>query len=242
MHISDIHIGPYLPTAQLADYVARINALEPDLICVTGDIVDHRLRDLDPALPAFSGLRARYGVIAILGNHDHHVGADAVARRLQRGTAFTILRDGRHTVETHAGRLQVLGIEDRGGAIDRCADEEQRLLKLLSETPDRDPVILLAHRPDLFESAAAAGVELTLSGHTHGGQIALRIGRNRMLGFGSLMSRFSQGLFEQDGSFLYVTQGLGVVGQPVRVGALREIVVLDLEAEAETAYIPAAAA
>jgi hypothetical protein len=228
VHVSDIHIGPYLSLARLADYVARINALEPDLICITGDIVDHRLRDLDPALPLLARLRARHGVIAILGNHDARVGADAVAARLQHGTDFVVLRDASHTINTPGGRFHILGLEDHGGAVYRATDEDTRLRALLATMPAGEPVVLLAHRPNVFDFAAAAGVGLTLSGHTHGGQIALGLGRGRVLSFGNFMTRFTRGLFVRDGSYLYVTHGLGVVGQPVRLGALREIVVLEL--------------
>jgi predicted MPP superfamily phosphohydrolase len=230
VHISDIHIGPYLPAAQLESFVARINDLEPDLVCITGDIVDHRVRDLDPALPILARLRARLGVVAILGNHDSNVGADAVAWRIERGTPFTLLRDARCTITTPAGPLHLVGIEDRGGPIRQSPDEAQRLHRLLAEVPPGETTILLAHRPNLFERAAAAGVALMLAGHTHGGQIALRLGRTRMLSFGRLMSRFCRGLFERDGAFLYVTHGLGVVGQPVRLGVQREIVLIELAA------------
>lgn len=228
VHVSDIHLGPYLPLVQLAQYVDRINALEPDIVCITGDIVDSRLRDLSPALPVLARIRARHAVIAILGNHDFNIGADAIAARIEHGTSFTLLRDERHTVVRSGGRLHILGIEDRGGAVDRSADEEERLRTLLVGVPTGEPIILLAHRPNIFESAATAGVGLTLSGHTHGGQIALGLGRGRVIGFGSLMSRFTRGLFERGGSYLYVTHGLGVVGQPVRLGSLREIAVLEL--------------
>jgi predicted MPP superfamily phosphohydrolase len=229
VQLSDIHIGSYLDDDRLTGFINRVNALEPDLIVITGDIVDHRLADLPPALPFLSKLRARHGVIAILGNHDHHVGSDAVAAHLEAGTHFTVLRDGRTTIGSGTdGRLHIIGIEDRGGAIVRGAHEEQHLQMLLADVPAGEAVILLAHRPELFDSAAAAGVALTLSGHTHGGQVALRLGGERVLGPGNLMSRFTRGLFEQKGSYLYVNRGLGVVGQPVRVGALREIAVFEL--------------
>jgi hypothetical protein len=231
VHISDLHVGPYLPAARLADFVARINALEPDLVCITGDIVDNRVRDLDPALPILARLRARLGVVAILGNHDTNVGADAVARRIERGTHFTLLRDARSTIATPAGSLHLIGIEDRGGPIRQSPDEAWRLRRLMADVARGEPTILLAHRPNLFEHAAREGVALTLAGHTHGGQIALRLGRERMLSFGRLMTRFSRGLFERDGAFLYVTHGLGVVGQPVRLGVQREIVLIELAAE-----------
>jgi hypothetical protein len=230
VHVSDIHVGAYLPLVRLAQYVDRINALDPDIVCITGDIVDNRLRDLSPALPVLARLRARHGVLAILGNHDSNVGADAVAAGIERATSFRLLRDQRHTLVLPGGRLHVLGIEDRGGAVDRAADEEDRVRALLAGTPRSEPAILLAHRPDVFE-AVAPNVGLTLSGHTHGGQIALGLGRGRVLGFAKLVSRFTRGLFERDGSYLYVTHGLGVVGQPVRVGSLREIAVLELVPE-----------
>jgi hypothetical protein len=227
VHVSDIHVGAYLPLLRLAQYVDRINALDPDIVCITGDIVDNRLRDLSPALPILARLRARHGVLAILGNHDSMVGADAVATGIERATSLRLLRDRRHTLVLPGGRLHVIGIEDRGSAVDRAADEEDRVRELLARTPSGEPVILLAHRPDVFE-AVAADVGLTLSGHTHGGQIALGLGRGRVLGFAKLVSRFTRGLFERDGSYLYVTHGLGVVGQPVRLGSLREIAVLEL--------------
>jgi predicted MPP superfamily phosphohydrolase len=231
VHISDLHIGPYLDVTQLARYVDRVNMLFPDLIIITGDIVDDRAADLDPALPILAALRAAYGTVVILGNHDHRAGADAVAERIQRGTDLILLRDGRFTITgPRGGRVHLIGIEDRGGAVVRGAGEEQRLATLLAELPGTESVILLAHRPELFESAAGAGVALTLSGHTHGGQIALRLGGKRILGPGNMMSRFVHGLFERGGAYLYVNRGLGLVGQPVRVGAPREIVLLKLMA------------
>jgi predicted MPP superfamily phosphohydrolase len=228
-HISDVHVGPYLDAEQLGGYVDRVNALFPDLIIITGDIVDDRASDLDAALPILARLHAPLGVVAILGNHDHAAGADDVAERLQRGTDFVLLRDSSTTLMGPRGsRLHLIGIEDRGGAIVRGAEEEQHLEALLVEIPADDSVILLAHRPELFESAARAGVALTLSGHTHGGQIALPLGGTRVLSPGNLMSRYVRGLFERAGSYLYVNRGLGVVGQAVRVGASREIALLTL--------------
>jgi predicted MPP superfamily phosphohydrolase len=240
VQISDVHIGPHLSAARLAGYVASINALEPDLICITGDIVDSRLTDLDPALPTLSALHARYGVVAILGNHDHHVGADAVAERLQRGTSFIVLRDSYLMITMGEARLRIIGIEERGGAVRRGSGEEQRFEALLAGVPPGEPVILLAHRPELFEAAATAGIALTLSGHTHGGQVAIRAGRDRHLSPADLMSRFTRGLFERDGAYLYVNRGLGVTGEPVRVGSPREIAVLELSTEGRAADVRAA--
>lgn len=228
-HISDVHVGPYLDPDKLGRYVDSVNALFPDLIIITGDIVDDRASDLEAALPVLARLGAAYGVVAILGNHDHAAGADDVAAHLERGTDFILLRDSRTTLTGPGGsRIHLIGIEDRGGAIVRGAEEERHLAQLLAEIPVDESVILLAHRPELFESAAAAGVALTLSGHTHGGQIALPLGGTRVLSPGNLMSRFVRGLFERDGSYLYVNRGLGLVGQPVRVGAAREIALLTL--------------
>lgn len=228
-HISDVHVGPYLGTEQLSQYVDRVNALFPDLIILTGDIVDDRASDLDAALPILARLHAPLGVVAILGNHDHAAGADDVAERLQRGTHFVLLRDSSIPLTGPRGsRVHLIGIEDRGGAIVRGAEEEQHLAGLLAGIPADESVILLAHRPELFESAARAGVALTLSGHTHGGQIALPLGGTRVLSPGNLMSRYVRGLFERAGSYLYVNRGLGLVGQAVRVGASREIALLTL--------------
>jgi predicted MPP superfamily phosphohydrolase len=222
VHLSDLHLGPLADRAALRDALARANALEPDLVCVTGDIVDTPAADLESWIPELAVLRARHGVFAILGNHDARSGADRVAAALCRFTDWRLLRDEVATVPLGDGRLHIVGLEDR-----LRRDAAERLPELLARIPAEDPAILLAHRPDVVDAAAAAGLPLVLAGHTHGGQLAVpgvpRLNVARLLGM-----RLDAGTFTRDGTVLHVNRGLGTSGQRVRVGAAREIAVVTL--------------
>jgi len=226
VQLSDLHLGTHLGLAELEAHVARVNALEPDLVCITGDIVD-RVETCAVAFPVLAGLRARHGVIATLGNHDFAAGADDVAAALRRYTPFTVLRDERADV---AG-LAVLGVDDLGLDWARGVPEHPALPALAASVPPGTPAIVLSHRPDCFPQAAALGACLMLSGHTHGGQLGLPIGR-RVRNLAEFMTRFDRGLYRERGALLYVNRGLGFTGQPIRLFTSREIAVLELRGAA----------
>jgi predicted MPP superfamily phosphohydrolase len=226
--ISDIHIGQFLGLAQLRAFVERVNASAPDLICITGDIVDSPMADCAAFLPVLDGLRARYGVCAILGNHDHYAGAGNVVAALRRWTSFHVLRDSAVTLALDGMRLHVIGLDDRGRDWARGVQSDGRLAELLDAAPPDTPVLLLAHRPDIFRQAATAGVLLTLSGHTHGGQLALPGLRGRRRNLADFVTAFSRGLYRCGDSHLYVNCGLGVTGQRIRLFTPREITIFDL--------------
>jgi len=222
VQLSDLHLGTHLGLAELEEHVARVNALEPDLVCITGDIVD-RVETCAVAFPVLAGLRARHGVIATLGNHDFAAGADDVAAALRHHTPFTVLRDQRADV---AG-LAILGVDDLGLDWARGVPEHPALPPLAATVPAGMPVLVLSHRPDCFPQAAALGACLMLSGHTHGGQLGLPIGR-RVRNLAEFMTRFDRGLYRERGASLYVNRGLGFTGQPIRLFTSREIAVLEL--------------
>ena len=224
VHVTDLHLGPLADRAALREALDRVLALDPDVVCVTGDVVDSPAADLDSWIPELARLTARHGVFAILGNHDREVGADRVADALRRWTGWRVLRDEIGTVELGGARLHLLGLEDR--ARRRAADG---LPALLSRVPAGEPAILLAHRPTVFPAAAAAGVSLMLAGHTHGGQLAVP-GAPRLNVARVLVTEFDAGFFERDGARLHVNRGLGTSGQRIRIGAPREITLLTLVA------------
>jgi hypothetical protein len=228
--ISDIHIGQNLTAAQLQRFVARVNALDPDLICITGDIADGPAANLSTQLPILAALRARLGVFAILGNHDHYAGADRVEAELRQYTPFTILRNAIATVEVRGTRLHIVGVDDVGRDWARGVHRHQGLAALESQLSSTEPVLLLSHRPEPFSHAAALGIGLTLSGHTHGGQVAMPWFGGRPRGLARFVTPFDQGLFEKNGCFLYVNRGLGVTGQRIRLFAPREISVIEVAA------------
>jgi predicted MPP superfamily phosphohydrolase len=225
-HVSDLHVGTLADRAALRDALARVVALDPDVIVVTGDLVDDRAADLDAWMPELAVLKAPHGVFTILGNHDRHVGTARVIDALRRHTDWRLLRDEVATITIDGARLHLAGLEDRPRS--QAADG---LPALLAEVPQGEPSILLAHRPTLFPAAAEAGVRLMLCGHTHGGQIAVP-GLPRLNPARILMTGYDAGTFRRDGAVLHVSRGLGVSGQPLRVAVPREITIVTLAATA----------
>jgi len=228
--ISDIHIGQNIDRTQLERFVGRVNHLAPDIICITGDIADSPAADLEGFFPVLSGLRATYGVFAILGNHDHYAGADRVEAALRRLTSFTVLRDARTTIAVNSGRLHIIGLDDHGRDWARGEPRVPYLDTALAALPGHEPVVLLSHRPDVFPHAGAWGVALTLAGHTHGGQIGVPWFGGRIRNLAEWFTPFDRGLYERNGSYLYVNCGLGVTGQRIRLNTPREITLIAAQA------------
>lgn len=222
VHVSDLHVGPLADRASLARAIARIDELAPDLVCLTGDIVDSEKTEIDAWLPLLARLHARLGVFAILGNHDRDAGFEEVATAIRRGTDWHLLRNETAHVELGGTRLHLLGLEDR-----RPPHVTARLPELIAQVPAGDFAVLLCHHPDGFDVSAAAGIPLMLAGHTHGGQLAVP-GLPQLNVARLLISRRSIGWFRQDGQYLHVSAGLGVSGQRVRVGVPAEITEITL--------------
>ena len=222
VHITDLHLGPTAHRDSLREALDQVNALEPDLICVTGDVIDSRSTDLEHWVPELSRLRARHGVFAVLGNHDAYAGSDRVAAALRASTSWRLLRDEVATLEIDGARLHLIGLEDH-----RAPRSAAILLDLRAEVRAGEPCMLLVHQPALFPAAARLSVPLTLAGHTHGGQVALPgvpvVNTARIL-----MTRFDAGTFACGDAVLHVNMGLGTSGQRVRIAAPREITVVKL--------------
>jgi len=224
VHISDLHLGPTAERRALRDAIDRVNALEPDVVCVSGDIIDSPITDLAHWTPELARLRARHGVYAVLGNHDRYAGADQVAGAIRAHTDWRLLRDEVVRVETGLGAFRLIGLEDRSAP--RCA---KMLPHLHAQVPAGEPCVLLVHQPGAFPAAAALGVPLTLAGHTHGGQIAVP-GLAAANPARILMTSYDGGTFTSGGSVLHVNRGLGTSGQRVRIAVPREITVVTLAA------------
>jgi predicted MPP superfamily phosphohydrolase len=231
-HLSDIHIGQNITRTQLERFVERVNELRPDLTCITGDIADLPAADLENFLPVLARLRALYGTVAVLGNHDHYAGADRVEAALKRLTPFRVLRDEQTTIDIRGRTLYVIGLDDHGRDWARGKNTIPYLDAALEGVPGDAPVLLLSHRPDVFPQAVEGGVALTLAGHTHGGQIGVPWFDGRVHNLAELVTDFDRGLYERGGSYLYVNCGLGVTGQRIRLNTPREIVIIDVQARA----------
>ena len=222
-HLSDVHAGIHMERAKMEAIVAQTNALRPDLICQTGDMIDIAATYIPDYVRAFRELRAPLGVVTVLGNHDRYTGEEAVIRGVREaGQAF--VQNGSHVVERNGTPLALVGIDDpRNWRADDPQDADVGIA--LRRSPPEVFKILLAHRPGAFDGAAPRGVPLTLAGHIHGGQIYLPV-----IGWsaGRLITKYVMGHFRQGSSQLYVSRGIGVVGVPIRIFVPPEIALLEL--------------
>jgi predicted MPP superfamily phosphohydrolase len=222
-HLSDVHAGIHMEREKMEAIVAQTNALRPDLICQTGDMIDIAASFIPDYVRAFRDLRAPLGVVTVLGNHDRYTGEDAVIRGVRdAGQAF--VQNGAHVVERNGTPLALVGIDDpRNWRADDPQDAD--LDVALRRSPSGPFKILLAHRPGAFDGAAPRGIPLTLAGHIHGGQIYLPV-----IGWsaGRLITKYVMGHFRQGTSQLYVSRGIGVVGVPIRIFVPPEIALLEL--------------
>ena len=208
-HLTDVHIGPVIGREFAEQMVRRVNALEPDLIVITGDLVDGRLAELRPHIEPLRQLRARDGVYCVTGNHEYYWNADAWLEHI-RSLGIRVLRNEHVTLD----QIVLAGVDDSSAGEDVPAAVAGRDPHL--------PLVLLAHHPRTIARARNAGVDLQLSGHTHGGQ---------MLPLGYLARLFDpkvSGLARFGATWLYVSEGTGFWGPPVRVGTRCEIAALTL--------------
>ncbi|MDG2308313.1 MAG: metallophosphoesterase [Candidatus Binatia bacterium] len=227
--ITDLHIGPMLRAPKLRGYVDRINRLEPDLIVITGDIFDFDPQYIDEGCIELGRLRAKHGVLAVLGNHDVYTGVEAVVAGLGQHTEIRVLRDEWIQLDIDGKPLCIAGIEDPGEGWREKESEHPALELLGPDLPPHLPRLLLAHRPSYFAHAARVGFPIVLAGHTHGGQLRLPFARN--FNVARIIAHWTSGRFDIGDSTLYVSQGLGVAGLPVRLNCPREISLIRLVGE-----------
>ncbi|MEI6125611.1 MAG: metallophosphoesterase [Pseudomonadota bacterium] len=221
--ISDIHVGPFMDKETLKGIIQQVNGLSPDLVVITGDIINWGSSYIDEAAQSLSGLKARRGVFAVLGNHDFYCDTDAFCRALENA-GVQMLRNTRAIIggKGSDSQLHLIGIDDPGGSW-YANNHFPCLEKALRGIPQKSFKVLLSHRPNVFEHAARENIQLTLAGHTHGGQVILPDSNGHGWSLARIAHEHDYGLYRQNGSCLYVNRGLGVVGPPVRINCPREI-------------------
>jgi predicted MPP superfamily phosphohydrolase len=231
--LSDIHMGPFTTEDYIRRCVAITNGLKPDLIALTGDYIAW-----DPGLErrvvsVLAGLRAPHGVFGCLGNHEEESETEAYVSGLLTAQGVRILRQERTPIRLGGDELSLIGIDCPRTQSEQDEEEEYRRdvnRRLHQQLVIPDTVnILLSHEPSgfVFDRAADLGIDLMLSGHTHGGQLALGFGR-RGLNLSDLFYRYTTGWYEQRSTKLYVNRGIGTTGFPIRLGARPEITVFEL--------------
>ena len=246
VQLSDLHIGDFMPRAAIRRAVALANTVQADLAVLTGDLISHGRDPLEDCLAELSQLRAPLGIWGCHGNHERSAGVEARAQALFQRYGMYVLRQQCVELSWRGGRFNLIGVDDqreRPGA-----GEPSFMLRGLETLVRQDiPNILLSHNPNTFKRAAALGIELSLAGHTHGGQIRFALG-NRQWSPARFITPFVAGLYRlplgheahttgaevtprrPKSAFLYVNRGLGTFGLPVRLGVPPEITVLTLRA------------
>jgi predicted MPP superfamily phosphohydrolase len=215
-HVSDVHLGTILGRRRLAMIIDRVDGLAPDLVAITGDLVDGDAGVVEEMLPQLRTLAAPRGVYAVLGNHEYYAGR-ARSRTLLRDAGFTVLDNA--AVEAVPG-LWIAGVPDaRGG--EQTGGSEADLARALADV-DGSAVVLLQHSPENEAEVAAAGVGLMLDGHTHGGQIWPFSIPVRWV-YPHIAGRYEVGQMTQ-----VVSRGAGQWGPPMRLFAPAEIIHITL--------------
>ncbi|HJV22032.1 MAG TPA: metallophosphoesterase [Holophagaceae bacterium] len=225
--LSDLHVGPLIPGQVLALWRQALQGLQPDLVLYGGDFVDSRPEELAPFLGLFHDVTCPLGSFAVLGNHDYFQDPRPIWRGLE-SIGIRPLENAHVILERNGARLALVGLQDPMALNGRFQG--------VTFGPGPDPLtagrdlpadafrICLNHRPSEWAAAVATGARLTLSGHTHGGQINLIPGLNSA----RILGPHTSGLYQEDGRTLFVTRGLGVVALPMRINAPPELPLLVL--------------
>jgi uncharacterized protein len=217
VQLSDVHHGPFSDRSQIERAVETANRLQPDIIALTGDYISKERHYAAPCAEMLGKLRAKYGVFAVLGNHDHWTDA-ALITDLFRAEGITVLVNEGMRFQKGDSAFWLAGVDDTMVGL-------EDLSLALAGAREDEMKLLLAHNPIILRRAARATVDLVLSGHTHGGQVAIRSergaparGRKRML----------KGLGRLGHTQIYVNRGLGTVVLPIRYGCPPEVSLLEL--------------
>jgi uncharacterized protein len=218
VQLTDIHVGPTIGRDFIASMVREVNALSPDVIAITGDLVDGSVSSLGHHVAPLGELRAKHGVFFVTGNHEYYSGVEDWLVELRR-LGVRVLANEHVTLD---GALDLAGVND-WSARRYDASHAADMGKALAGRDTSRPVVLLAHQPKHMREATERGVSLVLSGHTHGGQIWPW---SKLV---ALDQHYLAGLYREGDTQLYVSEGTGYWGPPMRINTSPEITKIVLE-------------
>jgi uncharacterized protein len=220
--ITDLHVGPTLGERAVRRVVDQTNALRPDVVAITGDLVDGSVRELGPTIAQIAALRARHGVFFVTGNHEYYSGVAEWLAELRR-LGIRVLRNERVTLGDGRAAIDLAGIDDWS-----ARGDSDLLARALAGRDAERGLVLLAHQPRGIDAAVRSGVELQISGHTHGGQI---VPFNLIV---AAAQPYVRGLHRHveggQAGQIYVSRGTGYWGPPLRLGSPPEIAKIVLTA------------
>jgi hypothetical protein len=217
--ISDVHSSVNMPKEEMDKYVALMNSLDTDLIVVAGDFVNSSVDEVYPFADAFSQLKAPFGVYGVMGNHDYYNNDPELVARTVNDCGIRLLFNEKIFVEKDGTGFYLLGVDDIGKGSSAITFMKQAL----GETSHEVSKVLMCHRPYFLREASELGIDLVLSGHTHGGQVVLGRFGGAVVAPASLASKYVWGKYQKGKSQMYVSRGIGTVGVPIRINCPPEI-------------------
>lgn len=218
--LSDLHMSMLVPRALVARAVSMANELDAHVALVTGDLITRGGDPLDACLDELARLKAEGGVLGCLGNHEIYSLCEEYTWREGRKRGIQFLRSAQQVVEFGGARLNIAGVDYQRSENPYLTGAEKLMVPGI-------PNILLSHNPDVFPVAARLGFDLTLSGHTHGGQVNVEI-LNQHLNVARFYTPYVSGKYEIGTASAYVTRGIGTIGLPVRLNASPEVSLIEL--------------
>jgi hypothetical protein len=218
--LTDIHFGPFFTETDLRRAVDIANEIKPHITVVTGDLITRRGDDLETCIRLLRPLKAEAGVFGCHGNHEAYAGVEDEAARLASRFGIRILRQETADLRFGQSTLRFTGYDYQRKSAPYLVGAESFLLPGALN-------VLLSHSPDVFRRAAHAGFQLTIAGHTHGGQVNLEI-LHEKLNIARVFTPYTYGLYTLPMASLFVSAGLGTVGAPLRIGAPPEVVAIRL--------------
>jgi uncharacterized protein len=221
LFLSDVHAGPFLSRSALARVFARLATLNADVVIHGGDVATSNVREVRAHEDAIARLTGRLGAFAVYGNHDHYTGDIEGVGKFFESCGVRVLNNDAIALSLAGERIALAGIDDWNiGRPDMAAAFSRS-----EEVAPGAPVVLISHNPDAFLEAAARGASLTLSGHTHGGQVRIP-GRPVLV----RMSRYflDEGRYAHERAHIVVSRGLGVSGVPLRIACAPEAILVTL--------------
>ncbi len=223
VQISDLHITHETDTTWLNLIVDMVNSQSADIVALTGDATDMKLPDKNNKLKALEKINAKYAKFYVLGNHEYFTNQAEEWQSKMNSLGFTSLLNQNQIVDYKSSKILVAGVTDQSAA--RFKSEEPNISKAIKTSTKYDISILLAHQPQSIYEASELGIDIQLSGHTHAGQF---LPWNFVV---MLVQDYFRGLYKIGSTHLYVNQGTGYWGPPIRLGSISEITVIDLISE-----------